>query len=55
MGNVFYMLDEDNRKLQFVGVRMERNLFRALKERADRDGTDLSTTIRGLCSEKLNL
>lgn len=51
----FYLFDGDKRKKEFVGVRMERQLFIALKTEADKRNTDLSTTIRSLCSEVLNV
>lgn len=51
---LFYTLDEpygnkDQRKKCFVAVRMEKDLFHELMEKAHQDGTDLSSTIRGIC------
>ena len=48
------MITEDTRKKEFVAVRMEADLFRRLKEAADKEGIDLSACIRKLCSDGLD-
>lgn len=53
MTMTFYLLEQDDRKREFVAVRMESQLFTALRQEADRRGEDLSQTIRSLCSESL--
>lgn len=45
----FYFGEEDGRKKEFVAVRMESQLFRALKTEADSKGIDLSECIRQKC------
>lgn len=41
--------EEDSRKKEYVAVRMESQLFRALKAEANNRGIDLSCCIRDLC------
>lgn len=45
----FYFGEQDNRKKEFVAVRMESQLFRALKTEANQKGVDLSEIIREKC------
>ena len=49
----FYFGEQDNRKKEFVAVRMESQLFRALKTEANNRGVDLSCCIRDLCNDFL--
>ena len=42
----FYMLENDNRKKEFVGLRMESEKLIELKNEAQQLGIDLSTLIR---------
>lgn len=51
----YFPLDEfkDNRKIEFVAVRLQRDLFIQLKQKAQEERTDLSNMIRALCKSGL--
>jgi len=47
--------EQDNRKKEFVAVRMEKSLFLELRKEADKRKTDLSSVIRELCKKGLKV
>lgn len=55
MNEIYYTLDEmqDQRKKEFIALRMERELFILLKQKAMQENLDLSHMIRSLCREGL--
>lgn len=47
----FYLLNDDTRKKEFIALRLERDLFQKIKEKA---GDNVSGFIREVCKEAVN-
>jgi len=51
--NSFYIGFEDPKLKQFIGIRMDYDLFHRLENESHKENKDISKTIRELCQEAL--